>query len=146
MSQPKWKFVAQLGDVNPLDHGGKFLFVDETGVYPPELEFVELLVDSIEDEWEVHRIVLDKCTFIDGVLSDNKFHQAWFAQNLQAVADCVDVDESELIGRLCSGDALNRAQAYVDIVSYYGVHEFDQYPRMFDDRAELEARYADCVS
>lgn len=36
-NQPVWKFVANPGDANPIDHGGLFVLVDETGVYPPEM-------------------------------------------------------------------------------------------------------------
>jgi hypothetical protein len=41
MTQPKWKFVDNLGDAHPLEYGGIFLYVDETGEYPPELERLE---------------------------------------------------------------------------------------------------------
>lgn len=77
MSQPEWKFVKQLGDVNPIDHDGLFLFVDETGVYPPELEVLTKLEGDTETEfnehgevtehgderWEVHRFTLEPCTY-----------------------------------------------------------------------------------
>ena len=42
--QPKWKLIAQLGDVNPIDYGGYFIYEDETGVYPPEGEKL-LIID-----------------------------------------------------------------------------------------------------
>ena len=42
MSQTVWKFVTNLGDASPLDYGGLFVYIDETGVYPPEMERVEL--------------------------------------------------------------------------------------------------------
>jgi hypothetical protein len=83
-NQPRWKFVANLGDVNPLDYGGLFVYVDETGIYPPEMERVE--PDSEDDEnctYTVHRVSLDRCTHINGILSNNKFHpdkSAWFAK------------------------------------------------------------------
>ena len=33
MSQPKWEYVANLGDTSPLEYGGLFLYRDTTGVY-----------------------------------------------------------------------------------------------------------------
>ena len=36
-NQPSWKVIANLGDATPLEYGGAFLLVDETGVYCPEL-------------------------------------------------------------------------------------------------------------
>ncbi len=36
--QPKWKLLANLGDANPIDYGGYFVYRDETGVYRDEAE------------------------------------------------------------------------------------------------------------
>ncbi|NCC40917.1 MAG: hypothetical protein EOM21_16010 [Gammaproteobacteria bacterium] len=36
-NQPVWKVIHNLGDATPLEYGGAFLLVDETGVYAPEL-------------------------------------------------------------------------------------------------------------
>ena len=103
MSQPTWKFVTNLGDANPIDHGGRFLYTDETGVYDPEVEVLEIKSGDTDDEyndddelevegdivWEIHRFSVESCTYgmvIDGefkpldhlhpqgVLSDNEFH------------------------------------------------------------------------
>ena len=61
MSQPKWKKIANLGDVNPLDHGGLFVLIDETGVYPPEMERLEPPCDDDpEGQYEVFRVVLER--------------------------------------------------------------------------------------
>lgn len=112
MSQPDWKFFDNLGDASPIDHGGLFVFTDATGVYAPEVEVLESVGGDDEDEfnddgelvkegnekWEVHRFILEPCTYgrvvngefqpldhyeDDGILSDNKFHPghaAWFAK------------------------------------------------------------------
>jgi hypothetical protein len=32
MSQPQWRMIANLGDVNPLDHGGCFIYGAECTV------------------------------------------------------------------------------------------------------------------
>lgn len=46
MTQPKWKFVANLGDVSWADYGGLFVFRDLTGVYDPEMEYLEPPTDD----------------------------------------------------------------------------------------------------
>lgn len=153
--QPTWKLIANLGDVNPVDYGGYFVYVDETGVYPPE---AELLVSPDDDDsgegWTVYRFTLDRCTFVDGVLSDNLFHpemSAWFAmpesnrasrpQDTTYLSN-VDQDVESLIADFCSDDPLNRAQAYRAIGDYHGFENLDSYPLHFASRDEVEARYA----
>lgn len=161
MSQPVWKFIAQLGDANPIDHGGQFLFVDETDVYDPQLEVLELIEGDEDDEynendelvhegnmkWETHRFSLPKCTYQNGVLSENKYHPehpAWFADGISSVANCVGADVDELISHLCGDDIQARARAYMDIAGHWGINNFDDYPIDYDNRRELEERYADC--
>ena len=141
MSQPDWQFVANLGDVNPLDHGGLFVYIDRKGVYPPEMERVE--PDEDGDKLEIHRVCLDRCTYIGGILSDNSFHPdhpAWFAKDLAEVASTMDYDLDELRSDLCSGDALKLACAYRAILDYYGWDNGDAYPEHYT-RAEAEERY-----
>ena len=156
MSQPQWKLVAQLGDVHPIDYGGCFVYVDETGVYDPEME----ILDSPEDDackWTIYRFDLPRCTWIDGILSDNKFHPdhaAWFAKPeserasrpqdstyLADVAQCCGQPEEDLQAMLCSEDPKERALAYLQIGQYHGFENFDSYPLTMN-RAEVEARYA----
>lgn len=146
-AQPEWVFVANLGDVNPIDYGGLFVFTDSTGVYDPECESVEMIDDSEDDEdrqrFIVHRWILEPCTFIDGVLSDNPYHPdspAWFADDLGAAARCCDVELDELRWLFCSADAVERAQAWRVVRDYWGEHELDSYPMTFS-RAEIEKRY-----
>lgn len=148
MSQPKWKFFANLGDVNPIDHGGQFIFIDETGVYPPELEILALADTSAEDDvWEVHRFILETCTFEDGILSDNKFHKdtpAWFENNICEVASASGIDPAEIIDDLCGDDIRKLALAYAAIADYNGIANFDEYPITFNNRKEVEKRYEGC--
>ena len=158
MSQPKWKCVANLGDKNPIDHGGLFVLIDETGMYPPEMERLEPLIG---DKWEVRRVVLDPCTWNEatGVLSDNKYHPdhaAWFAQPeserkerpqdttyLQDVCDSMDY---ELIADFCSGDPIRMANAYRAVLDYHGWENGDSYPLEFTSCEEVEARYKETLS
>lgn len=158
-AQPVWKLIANLGDVNPLDYGGYFIYRDETGVYPEEGELLTLDDESDEDSsYTVYRFILDRCTFINGVLSDNPFHPdhpAWFAKPeseraarpqdttyLSGVANFIGQDVDELIADLCSEDAIRRAQAYRAIGEYHGFENLDSYPLTIT-RAEAEERYAD---
>jgi hypothetical protein len=138
--QPVWKLLANLGDASPLEYGGLFVYIDTTGVYPPEMENVE---PNDDDTFEVHRMTLDRCTFVNGVLANNPYHPdlpAWFADSLAGVAACVGSTEDELIGQLCSADPIERANGYRDLASYHGWANFDQYPIELT-RPEAEARY-----
>jgi len=142
MSQPKWRLRANIGDVNPIDHGGKFVYVDSTGVYDPEMEILEPIDDGGSEHWEIHRFSLERCTFENGVLSDNQFHPdhaAWFADDIDRVKSCCD--HETIIEDLCSGDPVARAFAYNSITVYFGAHEFDQYPLKFTSRSEIRKRY-----
>lgn len=143
MSQPKWKFFAKLGDKNPIDHGGQFIFTDETGVYQPE---VEVLNKINENEWEAHRFILEPCTFENDVLSDNEFHKdhpAWFADSLTDVAEFIGAEDArEIIDALIGDNLLHRAEAYLSIAAHHGIINFDEYPKRFTDRELVEKRYA----
>lgn len=142
--QPVWKFVANLGDANPLDYGGLFLFVDETGAYPPELEKLEPNVEDCEDAtYTVWRITLDPCFLTDGVLSDNPYHKdhaAWFADDLHGNADCVGIGHSDLVALFTSAEPIGRANAYVMVADYHGWDNFDSYPLTGLTRAEAAER------
>ncbi len=145
--QPKWKYVANLGDATPLTYGGLFVFVDETGVYPPEMERIELDNENEEDEaahtYTVWRVVLDPCTFVEGVLSDNAFHPespAWWADELDALASFIDADKEELVALFVSDEPKERAEAYRTVGDYHGWDNLDSYPLTLS-RAEAEERY-----
>lgn len=145
--QPKWKFRANLGDADPIDHGGYFVFEDETGVYPPE---AELLISPDSDEapegWIVYRFILEPCTFIDGILSDNKFHPdhpAWFADKLSDVASSIGQPLEVIRQWIVSGSLEERALAWQAIGQYHGFDNLDSYPLTFKTRAEVETRYSD---
>lgn len=146
MSQPVFKCIANLGDVGWLDHGGVFVYEDLTGVYPPELEVVEEQWPGDEEtvnSWTVYRVCCDKCYFTDGVLSDNKYHKdhpVWWERVLAGDEDEDNVDR--LVRLVCSDDPLERAMGYLDVAQDFGWYEFDHDPLRFDDRRQLERRYA----
>lgn len=143
MAQPKWKLLANLGDASPLDYGGLFVLVDETGVYPPELEKLE---EPCEDDkggsFTVYRVVLDKCTYQNGILSDNRFHPehaAWFADSADRIASFVGMEHHDLVRLLCSSDPLELAEGYRCVFDYHGWDEGDSYPLKLS-RKEARAR------
>lgn len=143
--QPRWKLIANLGDVNPLEYGGLFVYTDRTGVYAAEMERIESLSEYGDRRgWQTHRVVLERCTFIDGVLSDNPYHPAqpaWFADRLGDVARTMDTTEIALIGALCGDDPIALAGAYREIADYYGWENFDSYPRTYATRSDLPRRF-----
>ena len=147
-NQPDWKCVAQLGDVNPIDHGGYWVFVDRTGVYPPEAEHLES-PDDDNGTWIAHSFILDRCTFKDGILSDNQSHPehpAWFAHDLQGNANSLGVTLQEMIRKLCSDSPVDRAMVYREIGLYHGFENLDSYPLTWKGptaRAEVTSRYED---
>ena len=160
-NQPVWKLIANLGDRNPIDYGGYFVYRDTTGVYTEE---AEMLIAPDNDDgagtWQVYRFILDKCTWrkSTGTLSDNKFHPemcAWFAQResarktrpqdtsyLSGVASSIGTSLSELRALFCSDNPLDRAHAYRAIGDYHGYANLDSYPVRLTSRTEVEARYA----
>ena len=144
--QPEWKLVAQLGDANPVEHGGRFVYQDTTGVYSPEIEVLtspEEWNESSKCEWTVHRFICNPCTYTNGILSDNKFHpasKAWFADKLASVAISFDVTKDSIVNDLTSDNVVVKASAWLMLADYFGLHEFDYYPLTLT-RDEVLTRY-----
>lgn len=147
MSQPIYYTLAQLGDVNPLSFGGQWVLKDTTGVYPEEVEYLRVPDEAVDEDAKtntVWRLVLDKCTFIDGILSDNKHHpehRAWFADRIAEVAQFCDQPVETLIADLCSSDPVDRARAYVSMAEFFGFDNFDSSPLNLSHNECLE-RYS----
>jgi hypothetical protein len=139
-NQPKWAFVANLGDLNPLDHGGYLVYRDRTGVYPPEA----VRIEPRDRSWYVARFVLEPCTYQDGVLSDNPFHPdrpAWFAKDLPAIGRFMGDDGPDgVIEDLCSEDPVQRALGYQAVGLYLGFHQFGD-AEIVTGRVEMRRRY-----
>jgi hypothetical protein len=143
--QPSWKFVANLGDVHPLDHGGLFIYRDETGVYPPEAEKVEPLED---DTFEIRRTPLDRYKRHKGQLVPFGYdatwpypagrYKPWFADDLEEIADCGGMEEEHIIEALCSDDPIRLAAAYRAIGDYHGWDNLDSYPLMLSHDEALK--------
>ena len=142
MTQTKWKCVAQLGDASPIEHGGYWVFIDEAGISDPQAELWNPAAEGSRFG-ESHRFSLPRCTFINWVLSDNKYHPdkpAWFAADIDHIARFAGFMESALRDALCGDNPVNRAIAYRAISDYRGPFNFDAYPLELT-AAEARRRY-----
>jgi len=159
--QPDWRYVCNLGDASPIDHGGDFLYVDATGVYAPEIEKLEVPNDDVFDtpraRWTVYRFIVEPCTYVGGILSDNKYHPAhpaWFAHpydparpqdgdgGLEELSSYRGVTVEELVAMFLDPDVRVRADAWLLAASYHAIENFDSYP-LTCKRDEIEKRYED---
>jgi hypothetical protein len=161
--QPSWLLLANLGDASPLEHGGYFIYADETGVYAPEGEILETPEEEPEESvaetlagYIVHRFTLDRLQLIE----DKETHKAylvseryapewphalsqydeWFHRDLQSVAEFVGSTLEELRAQFCSELPHERAHAYRAVGDYHGLDNLDAYPLRLT-RKETEARY-----
>jgi len=140
--------LANLGDVNPIDHGGYFVYRDTTGVYAEEGE--KLFV--YEDSWQIYRFPLDRLKMVQGYLVPLRYspdwpeplfrYDEWFHKDLDRVASYVGQSVEELRNAFCSDDPIVRAGAYEAIGDYFGYENLDGYPLTFTSRNEVQARYA----
>jgi hypothetical protein len=125
-SQPRWHVAANLGDVNPLDHGGSFVLIDSTGIYDPELWRFN------SDSMRLHRFSIEQChRTITGAIGDNNYHpnlSAWFGstESLRSVSSFVD--NEDLPRHLCGSNVIDRAMSYMALCDYHGADSFDSYP------------------
>lgn len=141
-SQPKWKCIAQLDDINPIDHGGYWILLDTTGEYSPE---GEVLIEQCDHTYLAYRFLLDKCTHVNGILSDNPYHPdhpAWYADDLRSISSSAGYNHmGELVEDLCSDNPINLAIAYRAIGEYYGYDNLDHDPLVLT-RSEARKRYS----
>ena len=154
--QPNWELVANLGDVNPLDYGGYFVYRDTTGVYAEEAEKLFVLDAVYHESFTVYRFSLDRLKQVrDGenlylvpVRFDASWpypvshYDEWFHKDLNSIAKSTGQTVQELREAFCSEDARVRAFAYEAIGDYHGYENLDGYPLTFTNRTEVEARYA----
>ena len=141
----KKQFIGHLGDVNPVVHDGAVVLVDPELPDQPEMEvIVNYSEDGAGTPVRVFRFEICRCTFTNGVLSDNKFHPdkpAWFAKHIESVEHCNSYEAGHLVEALCSEDLMVRAQAYYDLLYFFGEDEFDSDPLILSER-EAEHRYS----
>lgn len=151
--QPQWELIAQLGDKNPLDYGGYFIYRDKTGVYEAEGEWLEVSEDEENPSWVIYRFILGRCIVKGVYLLPFKYgpsgphpigdYDEWFNNGLESVASCIGTTVDELRDYLCSADPVRRAWAYREIGLYHGFENLDVvYPLIFTDRKKVEKRYS----
>ncbi len=141
-----YKFIANLGDVNFLEHGGFLVYQSETD--PLDVRCV--VIETEEDESSPileYGFSADLCFRCENGIdvSDNEFHKnhpAWFSKDLESVASYCGIEKSDLVESLFSEDPIARSIAYREIASYFGTHEFDQYP-INHTQAEAEERFTE---
>lgn len=144
-NQPKWKCIANLGDRNPVEHGGVFVYIDLTGVYCPEMEIWQ--PSDTKDEGNVYRVLLGECSLskTHGTLSDNQYHSdwnAWFTEegSVKHLADFTDQSE-ESLKRQFVGSVIERANAWLVVFQYYGPQDSEERVLTFA-QARRRYRYA----
>lgn len=143
--QPSYWCIRNIGDVDPLEHGGAFVLVDRTGVYCPVLLLLEQKADSAYDFWEIHLDSLIKVppTSEGGGcgLSDNRHWPAkhcWFGklESLQDLASFSGRLLDGLINSFLSDCPVERALAYQSAAAYYGAENFSCPSRLSREKAE----------
>jgi hypothetical protein len=124
--QPRWSVAANLGDANPLEHGGDFVLVDTLGVYDPELWRFDA------DTMQLARFSIDQChPLATGGVGDNAYHPfnpAWFGSFDDLARVAAFVGNVDLRRHLCGHNVIERAAAYIALCDYHGVANFDSYP------------------
>jgi hypothetical protein len=130
--QPKWKYVGAFGDVDPIAHGGGFVYEDRTGVYPPEFVYFE---PGSDESWHKHRGNTPVLEF--RVIIESDPESEWWYTKLPDVARTCG-QSLEDYQRFAHGTTLERAFLYEGLISYFGAEEFDSYPR---ERTEGKAYF-----
>lgn len=163
--QPTWKLAGTVGDIHPLDYSGGFVYVDTTGVYPPELEWIEAEPDSEQysdydltnDKWTVYRFPLDRCELaqVNGEPHLVPFgfpartdlphpiasYVEWFDERLNDVAITNGASVVDYRHMLTSDSPMGLAMVYMILAQYHGWENFDSDPLTFTNREEIEKRY-----
>jgi hypothetical protein len=146
-NQPKWKMIANLGDANPFEYGGFFVFIDVTGVYSPEAVKFDI-DDNATDKTRIqaYRFSLDKLKRVsdvntkktvlvfDGLTNDSPHpiedYDEWFHQlvDFKSMAEGLGITVEDFEEMFCSDDILDRACAYREIGENFGFENLDDYP------------------
>jgi len=124
--QSKWKQVGTIGDINFVEHNGGPVFIDEMGVYPPELEYVQNMPDG---DAYVYRILLEnlKLSPLGKLIPANydstwphpvESYTEWFDEDLDKVADTCGITRQEIVDALISENPMARASAYGSLAAF----------------------------
>lgn len=144
MAQPKWKLLTGADYFS--------IFVDETGVYPPEMVIGQEYEEGKRVKFEVYRFPLERFKIVkkaskvgdkgylvpEGYRSDwpRPLHQyeAWFVKDLDAVGRTVGRRKSEIIEDFTSDDPMALRRAYEDVGSHWGFDNFDHDPEHMNEK------------
>jgi hypothetical protein len=121
--------VGSVGDVNPVDYGGGFVY-KLPGDPEPYIEYVHGL-DGGDTEG---RMTL----YRDSIPADVFAHYNW--AKVEEIARYIGADPDELRRLGASRKVMDRAYAVEAIASYHGWHELDQYPLELTEK-ELRRRW-----
>lgn len=149
MSQPKWKTV--------MSTDSSRILVDETGVYPAELEIADEVFDApTKERFIVFRVVMDRLQLIRDDEDPLKFYlvggsykpdwgppskyEEWFVNDLKDVAQTCGTTVEEMVEELTSDDPVQRSIAYENIGRHHGFENFDSDPLRMSE-AKLNKRW-----
>lgn len=145
--QPIWEFLRNLGDEDPLEHGGFFVYRDKTGAYAEEIEHLTPMIDR---SFLVYRTPIDRLKLVDGYLVPLRYrpewrhpleqYDEWFHEKLDEVAHSIGSTKEELETDFTSPDPIRRAWAYQAVGEHFGWENFDSYPLRLT-RAEVKKRF-----
>ncbi len=139
MSQPRWK----------LYEGADYfsVFVDETGVYPPEMVLAQ---DDADDasKFVVYRFPLERFKVVkrsgsNFLVNDawrpdwphnTASYEPWFLNDLDDVASSCGRTKADIIKDLVDADPMRRSRAHEDIGGCFGFDNFDHYPRVMTEK------------
>lgn len=133
--QPNWKCIGHVGDVDPIAHGGGFVYVDETGVYGPEMTWFEPAPD---EEW--HKTEGKTPLQVYRILLEPQPENEWWHERLPEVARSCGVTAADMLRPFGNG-SLGRAFVYMNLIQHFGAEEFDQEPATTTED-EAYAKYA----
>jgi len=127
VSNPKTPCTAlgSIGDVNPIEYGGGFIFKCKDPGRPPHY----LIEYTYGEETDGKTLTLYRADIPEG---GEEFwrHFDWTSspENIRQLSRSLDIEEDDLIALGTSQDPVKRAYAIWEIANYYGWHELDQYP------------------
>jgi hypothetical protein len=140
MAQPKWKLLTGADYFS--------IFVDETGVYPPEMVIGQEYEDDKRVKFEVYRFPLERFKIVKkgskGYLVPEDYrpdwqhplhqYEAWFVKDLDAIARTVGRTKAEIVHDFTSDDPMALRRAYEDVGSHWGFNNFDHYPEHMNEK------------
>lgn len=137
MSQPSWKCIGHIGDCDPIAHGGGFVYIDETGVYGPEMTWFEPLDDGTWERLEGRTPCQEY-----RILLENDPENEWWYDDLASIASFTGRTVEECQADAKSDNLLHRAWLYDSLCHYHGAENFDAYPLTLTED-EMYVRYTD---